>query len=140
MSALTRRSALIGLGLAIAGPAQAISLIPSSELLGEEWARFGDGGDPNYDVWADFLGTYLRPQPGAPTLVDYRGAIADGADKALARWMQETQRVDPATLSNAAQRAWWINLYNAATVDLVLRYYPVKTIRAIEGGLFNLGP
>lgn len=140
MPDITRRATLVGLGLLLAGPAQAISLIPSSKLLGAEWARTGSEGDPDYDVWCDFLATYLRPVAGVPTLVDYRAALADGADKALSGWLESTQKIDPATLTKTAQRAWWINLYNAATIDLVLRYYPVKTIRGIEGGLFNLGP
>ena len=43
-------------------------------------------------------------------------------------------------LSPAAQRAWWYNLYNAATVDLVLADYPVDSIKEVKGGLFNTGP
>ena len=36
--------------------------------------------------------------------------------------------------------AWWINLYNAKTIDLILSEYPVDTIREVMGGLFNTGP
>jgi hypothetical protein len=140
MSDLTRRATLAALSFAFAGPAKAISLIPSSDLLGQEWTRTGADGDPDYGVWAEFLTVYVHPRVGAPSLVDYGGALGDGAEKALAAWLRETQAINPATLSKPAQRAWWINLYNAATVDLVLRYYPVASIRHIEGGLFNLGP
>ena len=42
----------------------------------------------------------------------------------------------------AEQRAYWINLYNALTVRVVLEHYPVATIRDIDisPGFFSLGP
>lgn len=40
------------------------------------------------------------------------------------------------------QRAYWINLYNALTVRVVLDHYPVATIRDIDisPGFFSYGP
>jgi len=38
------------------------------------------------------------------------------------------------------QLAFWINLYNAATVELILANYPVDSIRDIGGGLMRKGP
>jgi hypothetical protein len=44
-------------------------------------------------------------------------------------------------LAPAEQFAYWINLYNAGTVQLILDSYPVKSIRDIKpGGLFSSGP
>ena len=45
-------------------------------------------------------------------------------------------------LAESEQRAFWINLYNALTIDVVLDHYPVETIRDISlgGGLFAVGP
>jgi hypothetical protein len=34
----------------------------------------------------------------------------------------------------AVEMAYWINAYNAFTVDLVLKNYPLKSIKDIEGG------
>ena len=45
-----------------------------------------------------------------------------------------------------AQKAYWINLYNALTVKVVLDHFPVKSIKDISlssglfGGLFGGGP
>ena len=46
------------------------------------------------------------------------------------------------TYNRAEQRAYWINLYNAATVELILSRYPVKSIRDINisPGLISSGP
>jgi len=38
------------------------------------------------------------------------------------------------------QRAFWINLYNAITVNVILDNYPVASIRKIKSGFFSSGP
>lgn len=50
--------------------------------------------------------------------------------------------VDPDTLARTEQMAFWINLYNARTVALIVDHYPVDSIRdiAISPGLFSVGP
>ena len=44
--------------------------------------------------------------------------------------------------NRSEQRAYWINLYNALTVKLVLEHYPIGSIRDIDisPGLFADGP
>ncbi len=39
-----------------------------------------------------------------------------------------------AKASRNAQMAYWINLYNAATIDLILNNYPIKSIINLDGG------
>jgi hypothetical protein len=36
--------------------------------------------------------------------------------------------------SKEAQMAYWLNVYNASTIQLVLQHYPVKSILDIDGG------
>src|SRR5262249_29757114 len=45
-------------------------------------------------------------------------------------------------LDRREQFAYWVNLYNAATLRIVLDHYPVKSIRDISlgGALFQVGP
>ena len=50
------------------------------------------------------------------------------------------QAVDVSELNRDVQLPYWINLYNAATVDLILDNYPVDSIRDIGGGAFGGGP
>ena len=38
------------------------------------------------------------------------------------------------------QRAFWINLYNAMTVKVILDNYPVASIRKVKSGFFSSGP
>ena len=48
---------------------------------------------------------------------------------------------DPTTLSSDEQLAYWLNFYNALTVDVILDHYPVASIRDIKTGPFDFkGP
>lgn len=136
----SRRACLAGFGAALlAGPAAA-QFVPGSDLLDPKWAATGTGGDPDHAPLAEFLLRWLRLPADGVARVDYAGALAAGADAPLRAWLEETQRVDPTTLAPGAAFAWWVNLYNAATVDLILQYHPVDSIRVIQGGLFQTGP
>ena len=71
--------------------------------------------------------------------VDYRALKAD--DRGLAAFLVKAGEVsagDYAAMDLASQEAFLINLYNAATLQLIVDHYPVKSIKDI-GGLFQ-GP
>jgi len=63
--------------------------------------------------------------------VNYRAAKP--AQGALKGYIASLTAIEPTTLTRDAAMAYWINLYNAKTVDLVLDNYPV-------GGFFSRGP
>jgi hypothetical protein len=60
----------------------------------------------------------------------------------LKDYLQKMQAVEISTMNRNQQKAYWINLYNALTVDVILDHYPVKTIRDIDisPGFFSNGP
>lgn len=90
-------------------------------------------------VWAAFLQRYVREAPDGVNRVHYSAVTP--ADRArLREWLASMQAVDVRRLTRAQQMAYWINLYNAATLDVVLDAYPVSSIREVRGGLFNRGP
>lgn len=131
-----RRLVLAGLAAFVATPALAA---PASRLIDPMWRATGAGGDPDAGPWARFLSAYRRMGGDGVARVAY-GSVS-GADRgALKGWIGAMERVDPAALSAPAQMAYWINLYNAKTVDLVLDAYPVETIKSIMGGFFGNGP
>ena len=61
---------------------------------------------------------------------------------ALNAYVENLSRMPINDFNRAEQKAFWINLYNALTVKVVLAAYPVKSIRdiAISPGLFARGP
>jgi len=49
----------------------------------------------------------------------------------LALYLHQMQQLDPRDYPKEEQLAYWVNLYNALTVQLVLAHYPVNSIRDI---------
>ncbi|MEM6546824.1 MAG: DUF547 domain-containing protein [Pseudomonadota bacterium] len=136
---MTRRTligAAAGLMAVASVPAAAA---PKSRLIDERWTRHGSGADPEHGDWAAFLDKYLvTGTPGGVNLLRY-GAAAKDRD-GLKRYLDAMQAVEATALSRDAAMAYWLNLYNAVTVDLVLDDYPVDSIKEVRGGLFNTGP
>ena len=83
---------------------------------------------------ADFsrlLSTYVQHN-----LVDYEAWSAHEEDAwALVRYVDQLTALDPEDWPQDAALAYWINLYNAVTLRLILDYYPLKSIKDIGGFL-----
>ncbi len=92
-------------------------------------------------AWAALLKKYVAPS--ADGLNRFRYAAVSQADKkALANYLAALQATRISTYNRDEQRAFWINLYNAATIKVVLDHYPVESIREInlgKKGLFGGG-
>jgi hypothetical protein len=58
----------------------------------------------------------------------------------LDRYLASLATVNPLILSRQEQQAYWINLYNAATLQLMANHYPVSSITKVGGGFFGFGP
>ena len=103
---------------------------------------------PDHGPWGALLQDWLvlpPPEDGgaAPHFVDYAGLKASAQGRAaLAAYIDSLAAIDPALLSRDEQFAFWVNLYNALTVQVVVEHYPVASIRdiSISAGLFARGP
>lgn len=115
--------------------------LPSVELEAPVWAEHAAGSEVrvDHDAWDLFLSAYVAPDGAGIHRVAY-GAVTAADRAALKGYIGRLETTDPRRLDRPEQLAYWINLYNAVTVDLVLGAYPVDTIREIEGGLFDTGP
>ena len=71
--------------------------------------------------------------------VDYRGWHASAADRAaLLDYLKSLSRADPAKpAAKSAKLAFWINAYNALTLEGILRVYPTDSIRNHTAKLFG---
>ena len=60
----------------------------------------------------------------------------------LREYLRKMQAVEVSGLNRDEQKAFWINVYNALTAEVVLEHYPVKSIRDIDisPGFFSTGP
>ncbi len=116
---------------------------PQAEL----WPRWEEH-DPsstetvNHAQWARFLDRYLETSTrSGVNLVRYSDvSTSDRAE--LQRYIAMLEDVMVSDLNRDEQMAYWLNLYNAVTVELILEHYPVDSIRDINisGSLFNRHP
>jgi len=89
-----------------------------------------EASDPNQPYNA-FLEKYLTAKNGL-NLVRYEAVSAE--DKAtLKTYISMLEKTDWTTLEKNDEMAFWFNLYNAKTLDVVLDNYPVKSIKKING-------
>lgn len=99
----------------------------------------GSTATVDHAPWTALLARYVKPSPDGINLVDYASFKRDGHGE-VKRYVKQLEAVDPAKLDKPEQFAFWANLYNAKTIDVVLDHYPVKSIRdiSIGEGLFGL--
>lgn len=126
-------------GMLLAGSAWAA---PKAALW-DRWERH-DQTSPhvlNHTLWANFLKRNLVLGDDGISRVRY-GQISSDDGGFLRVYLNELQRTAVSTLRREEQRAFWINLYNAQTVKLVMERYPVESILdlAITPGFFTKGP
>ena len=91
----------------------------------------------DHGEWQVLLDSYLiTDDPSGVNLVDYPRLQANPADQErLDGYIDYLQGLDPRRYSRNEQMAYWINLYNAVTVRVVLRNYPVDSIKNIHEGM-----
>ena len=89
--------------------------------------------------WSSFLARYVATDTQGVNRVAY-AQVTQADQTRLDQYLSDLQSVDPARLTRDQQLAYWINLYNALTVDLILENYPVASIRDITDGAFSFGP
>lgn len=98
------------------------------------WAAHAPGPSQplNHEPWQRFLRLYLDTSHASGfTMVDYARVTAEDKGR-LENYLSALQQVKVSKLSRAEQKAYWINLYNALTVAIVLRHYPVASILDIQ--------
>ena len=108
------------------------------------WA-FWDASDATSDIrlshdsWNGFLSTYVAEVADGINRVNY-AAVTAKSRQALQSYLDRMSALDPRELNRTEQLAYWINLYNALTVDVVLRHPGAKSIRDMGKSFFRAGP
>lgn len=91
----------------------------------------------DHSEWQRVLNKNLVQQ-GSNTLFDY-AHMSRSDRQALLHYVNTLTKLDPRQFNKSEQFAYWVNLYNAATVQLILDNYPTASITKL-GGLFSFGP
>lgn len=129
--------------LPLAGFASFEALFAPSAELWERWTAHDARSQARIDHgdWTRLLRAYVKPDATGLNRFDYR-AVAAADRKSLDGYVAGLAAVPVSRYRRAEQRAYWINLYNALTVRVVLAHFPVRSIRDIDisPGLFADGP
>lgn len=110
----------------------------------EQWDDTGTNVEHiDHTHWQKILDSYIvekknnNAQP--PINLFKYGSVSNDDKTVLAQYLKKLQSIDPRDYAKEEQFAYWVNLYNAATVDLILKNYPVKSITKL-GGILSFGP
>ncbi len=146
------RTQIIKIPAVALGITLVVGLTLLAELLAGSGARAGElaqrfaAHDPrsertiDHSAWDAMLKEYVEAD-GHLNRVDYAAWKRESRDTLLS-YITRMEQADVASLTRAEQYAYWVNLYNAVTVALILKHYPVDSIRDIDisPGFFSNGP
>ena len=120
--------------------------IAQSAIKAQLWARWQkhDPASPqriDHSVWDRWLKQYVVIHPSGINRVRYQDIRVED-QRLLKNYLQTLQGLPVSSHSRKEQLAYWINLHNAFTVDLVLSRFPTASIRDINisPGLLARGP
>ncbi len=110
-----------------------VSSAPQAEL----WPRWEQHDaestiSVDHSLWQEFLDQYLiAPHPSGVNRVPYSAIDSDGQEL-LDRYIAMLRSQSPDDLNRSEQLPYWINLYNALTVRLIVDNLPLDSIRDIR--------
>lgn len=138
MTVLNRRMILTG-----SATIATAAMIPTFPAFSRAITQFrpNGAGDMSHTAFDEILKSVVRPDGQGYNKVDYRALKARYGE--LNAYVTSLEAQKPSTFSADAAHAYWINLYNAKTLEVVVGRYPVTSIKKINlggGGLFGSGP
>lgn len=112
---------------------------PKSELW-PYWnqSRSDSNIEVDHQLWQSLLSRFVRESADGINRVAYR-EFDEAAKLELSNYLEAMSRVAPTQLNQNEQLAYWINLYNAQTIQVVLDHPKKKSILSM-GPFFAFGP
>lgn len=120
-----------------------VSAAPSPDLWPRWQTHVADSTKTvDHSPWENLLNKYLvTNHPSGINRFRY-GDVSPTDKQTLAEYLGYLQQVRVSSVNRKEQLAYWINLYNALTIQVILDHYPVKSIMDIDisPGFFSNGP
>jgi hypothetical protein len=138
MRVVSRLIALATLLLVVSG----FGFSSSAPQAWEDWAVHDDADARviDHSAWTGLLARYIKPDNDGLNRFAY-GAVSAADRQALKDYIGKLGAVEITGFNRKEQLAYWLNLYNAVTVQVILDHYPVKSIRDIDiSGFLKNGP
>ena len=110
------------------------------------WTRW-EVSDPlskktiNHQLWDQFLKNHIQKSHQGIHVIDY-AHLPEKDLNLLHNYLWQMSQVPISTYNRREQLAFWLNIYNALVIKVVLEHYPVDTINDINisPGFFADGP
>ncbi|MBM7073931.1 DUF547 domain-containing protein [Shewanella sp. 202IG2-18] len=101
------------------------------------WQISDENNDQEIDhtLWQKILDGYLVEIKAKGVRAFNYAQVTQADKKALKSYLQQLESIDPRILNKNEQLSFWVNLYNALTIDVVLDHYPVTSIKDIGDGI-----
>jgi hypothetical protein len=128
--------------LALAGFGSGERMFAPQAQSWDRWTAHDEaGGTIDFSDWDRLLARHVVVSKGRHNRVRY-GALAGADRKGLDAFIAGSAALAISRYPRREQLAYWINLYNALTVKVVLDHLPVRSIKdiSISPGLFASGP
>lgn len=123
--------------------ASSVSIAAPSAKYWDIWDKSNETSieEIDHSMWQGLLDKYLFLDEDDIIKVDYKALLENDRDT-LENYLSLLTSVDPISLNRNEQLAYWINLYNALTVEVILDHFPTKSILKINisPGFFTFGP
>lgn len=143
-SAKNNRKLRINIAVVVAAIVATVFAFPKQSLAADEitsyFSKYSKGATQvvDHSAWTSMLAKFVSQGSDGVNRVDYAAWKASD-HRALKAYLARLQAVEPRDLGRNEQFAFWANLYNAKTIDVVLDSFPVKSIREISIGEGLLG-
>lgn len=117
LSGPVSRRAALGFG---AGAALALTAAPAFANITSSFTAFKADGAAvvDHSAWDAVLKAHIKPDGKGLNMFDYAAAKKDALG-AIKAYVKSLEAIDPATLNRNEQFAFWANLYNAKTIEVV---------------------
>jgi hypothetical protein len=94
----------------------------------------------DHQLWQQILTDNVEVNPETGINLFKYANFSDADYEKLESYLEYAQSICPLTYNDAEQMAYWINLYNAITIKVIVDEYPVDSIKQTGEGLPGLGP
>lgn len=118
------------------------AFVAKSKLANPLWKKHDPSStlEIDHSAWDGFLAKYLKTDASGINRLAYK-SVRSTDKKALQTYLAQLQATDVTKLNRNEQYAFWLNLYNASTVNVGLENYPIKSILDIKSNPLDLkGP
>lgn len=136
-SQMSKRTLIVGGGALAMMAGSSARAVTAEPFIGAAAGK----GVFDHSAFDALLAKFARGSRDGVVRVDYASWKRSAADQAsLGRYIGALAAADPLSLGRDEQFAFWANLYNALTLEVVLGAYPVASIRQIKPTFLALGP